>query len=113
MPDLTKPTQAWTLPWDADWTTAVALVGSHRRVAAGNNLGQILVWELHEKAGGDAPKPIAKLDGHTNVISRLAATPDGKTLISASYDHTIRYWDIPAKFSEPTETIALNERTIA
>ena len=30
------------------------------------------------------------------MISRLAATPDGKTLISASYDHTIRYWDMPA-----------------
>jgi WD40 repeat protein len=112
MPDLVKPSQAWNLPWDADWVTAVAFVGSHRRVAAGNNLGQILLWELPEKPGGEAPKPVARLDGHTNVISRLAATPDGKTVISASYDHTIRYWDIPAKFPEPTETVALNARTI-
>ena len=79
MPDLTKPSQAWNLQWDADWVTAVTFLGSSRRVAAGNNLGQILLWELPDKPGGDAPKPVARLDGHTNVISRLAATPDGKT----------------------------------
>jgi WD40 repeat protein len=113
MPDLSKPTIAWNLVWDADWTTAVAFLGSTRRVAAGNNLGQILLWELPEKPGGTPPKPIARLDGHTNVVSRLVATPDGKSLISASYDHTIRYWDIPEKLPEPTETISLNAATIA
>src|SRR6266545_3281058 len=112
MPDLTKPTQAWNLPWDPDWVTAVTFLGSSRRVAAGNNLGQIVLWELPEKAGGDPPKPVARLDAHTNVISRLAATPDGKTLISSSYDHTIRHWDIPAKLPEATETIPLNQSNI-
>ena len=29
-----------------------------------------------------------RLDGHTNVITRLLATPDGRWLISSSYDHT-------------------------
>jgi WD40 repeat protein len=113
MLDLSKPSQAWNLMWDADWVTAVAFLGSHRRVAAGNNYGHILLWELPEKPGGEAPKPVARLDGHTNVISRLAATPDGKTLISSSYDHTIRYWDIPETLPEPTETVALNAQTIA
>jgi WD40 repeat protein len=111
MPDLTKPTLAWTLPWDADWVTAVAFLGPTRRVAAGNNLGQVLVWELPDKPGSDPPKPVLRLDGHTNVISRLAATPDGKTLISASYDHTIRYWDAAAT-APPSDTVALNARTI-
>ena len=112
MADLTKPAQAWNLQWDADWVTAVTFLGSSRRVAAGNNLGQILLWELPDKTGGDAPKPVARLDGHTNVISRLAATPDGKTLISTSYDHTVKYWDIPAKIPDATEPILLNARTI-
>jgi WD40 repeat protein len=97
MPDFAKPTLAWNLIWDADWVTAVAFIGASRSVAAGNNLGQILVWELPDQPVGDPPKPILRLDGHTNVISRLAATPDGKTLLSASYDHTIRYWDPFAK----------------
>ena len=67
---------------------------------------------MPEKPWGDPPKPLAKLDAHTNVISRLVATPDGKTLISSSYDHTIRYWTIPAKLPEPTEPLLLNARTI-
>ena len=112
MPDFTKPSQAWNLQWDADWVTAVAFLGSHRRVAAGNNLGQILLWELPEKPVGDPPKPVARLDGHTNIVSHLACTPDGKTLISSSYDHTIRYWDVSAKVPEPTETVALTQTNI-
>jgi len=112
MPDLTKPTQAWTLTWDADWVTSVAFIGSTRKVAAGNNLGGILVWDLPEKPGGDAPKPTLRLDGHTNCVSKLAATPDGKTLLSASYDHTVRLWDTSAV---PTgeDKIVLNAMAIA
>src|SRR2546422_4052250 len=102
-----KATLAWTLPWDADWVTAVSFLGNSRRLAAGNNLGEILVWELAEKperlaeppqksAGkkgpseraGAAVPPVRRLDGHTNVISKLLATSDGRWLISASYDHT-------------------------
>jgi WD40 repeat protein len=112
MPNLAKPTQAWNLPWDADWVTAVAWLGPSRRVAAGNNLGQILLWELPDKPGGDAPRPVAGLVGHTNVVSHLAATPDGKTLLSASYDHTVRYWSIPDKLPEPSEAVPLNARAI-
>ena len=112
MADFTKSKLAWSLTWDADWVTSVAFLGPTRRVAAGNNLGQILVWELPDQVGGPAPKPILRLDGHSNVVSKLAATPDGKTLISASYDHTIRYWD-GAAAAVPTEMVPLNAVTIA
>jgi WD40 repeat protein len=112
MPNFAKPTQAWNLPWDADWVTAVAWLGSSRRVAAGNNLGQILLWELPEKPGGEAPKPVARLDGHTNVVTHLAVAPDGKTLISASYDYTVRLWDIPEALPAATDTVSLNARSI-
>src|SRR3954462_568758 len=112
MPDFTKAALAWNLQWDADWVTAVAFLGPTRRVAAGNNLGQILVWDQPEKPGGDPPKPVLRFDGHTNVVSRLAATPDGRTLVSASYDHTVRYWDLPETLPAPSETVALNAVTI-
>src|SRR5688500_6353420 len=97
MPDAVnfdKAALAWTLPFDADWMTAVSFVGPSRRVAAGNNLGHILLWELPEKPGGDPPKPARRLDGHTNAITRLLSTSDGRWLISARYEHTIRYWDM-------------------
>jgi WD40 repeat protein len=103
---------AWALPWDADWVTAVTFLGPTRRVAAGNKLGQIVVYELPEKADDPAPQPVRRLDGHTNTVSRLLASPDGRWLISASYDHTIRLWDLQA---EPagSDTLPLNARAIA
>lgn len=107
-----KAALAWTLPWDADWVTAVCFLGPTRRVAAGNNLGQILVWDLPDKAGEKAPPPLRRLDGHTNAVTRLLASPDGRWLVSASYDHSIRYWDLQAG-SAANETVVLNARTIA
>ncbi|HEY7158004.1 MAG TPA: WD40 repeat domain-containing protein [Gemmataceae bacterium] len=107
-----KAALAWALPWDADWVTAVCFLGASRRVAAGNNLGQILVWDLPDKAGGAAPSPVYRLEGHTNAVTRLLASPDGRWLISASYDHSIRYWDMQAKVAD-TAAVVLNERAIA
>src|SRR5438132_13992334 len=93
-----KAALAWNLPWDADWVTAVSFVGNNR-IAAGNNLGHILVWELPGGSGGAVPQAVRRLVGHTNTINRLVATADGRWLISASNDHTIRYGDMhaPAK----------------
>ena len=110
MAQFDKAALAWTLPWDTDWVTAVSFLGPTRRVAAGNNLGQIVLWELPEKPTGPAPLPVRRLDGHTNVISRLLATADGRWLISASYDHTIRYWDMQAP-AGGSAAVALNART--
>ena len=86
----------------------VSFLGNNR-VAAGNNLGQILIWDLPDKPGGTTPGPILRLDGHTNVINRLVATADGRWLISASSDHTIRYWDLQAP-AKQSATVVLNAR---
>ena len=106
----TKNAPTWSLLWDDDWITAVAFVGPNR-VAAGNKLGQILVWDLPDKADGPAPAPLLRLDGHSNTINRLLATPDGRWLISASNDHTIRYWDLQAT-PVRTATVVLNARAL-
>jgi WD40 repeat protein len=47
-------------------------------------------------AGEKTEKPILVLDagGHSATASNLAFTPDGKELISASFDHTIRFWNV-------------------
>jgi WD40 repeat protein len=110
MPDtplFDKATLAWTLPWDTTWVTAVTFIGSSRRLAAGNNFGQIFLWELPEKPGDPAPPPVRRLNGHSNTITALAATPDGRRLISTSYDHTVRVWDLDGA-TEKTETVVLD-----
>ena len=51
----------WSLPWDADWVSAVSFVGP-KHVAAGNNLGEILLWELPDKPE-PAPEPARRSGG--------------------------------------------------
>ena len=110
-----KATLLWSLPWDADWISAVSFVGA-KHIAAGNNLGEIFLWELPEKpepapepadksksSSADkterplhsAPSPARQFVGHSNVINRLLSA-ENRWLISASNDHTIRYWDLQA-----------------
>jgi WD40 repeat protein len=108
MADFSKSRLAWTLPWDVDWVTAVSFLGPSRRLAAGNNKGDILVWDLPE-IDKPAPSPAVRLEGHTNCISRLRSSADGRWLYSSSYDKTIRVWDMKAA-PKGKATIVLNER---
>ena len=100
----------WSLQWDVDWVTAVSFVGNNK-IAAGNKLGDILVWDLPTSPGDKAPPPTRRLAGHTNEITRLLTTPDQKTLISASNDHTIKYWDMQSQSGQPG-SVVLNARPI-
>ena len=102
--DLQKAALVQTLPWDADWVTAVSFLGP-TRLAAGNNLGQILIWDLSEK-----PAPVCRLDGHSNAITRLLTSPEGR-LLSASNDRTIRIWDLKGP-AVRKDVVVLNSRAI-
>lgn len=96
------------ITWDTTWVTSVAFCGSARKLAAGNQDGQLILFDLPEKAGEPA-KPVRRLDGHTNAVSGLAATPDGRWLVSASLDHSVRLWDLQAE-AKASETIILDAK---
>ena len=111
-----KPMLRYQLTCEGSWPTAVAFLGSGRRLAVGNQLGQLYVWDLPEKppefkaepkSDRQAPNvwPARRLDGHTNEITRLAVTPDGKFLASASYDRTIRLWPTDAPAAGKAEAV--------
>lgn len=51
--------------------------------------GYVDLWSLRDK------KLLTTLEGHSNEINALAITPDGKTLVSASRDKTIKFWSLP------------------
>ena len=119
----------WSFTWDADWVSAVSFIGE-KHFAAGNNLGEILIWELPEKPEPlgespsekskpadkserplySSPKPVRQMVGHSNIINRLLCA-ENRWLISASNDHTVKYWDIEAKPSGMAKHV-LNARTI-
>ena len=92
-----------TLPWNSNVISAVACIGNDK-VAAGNKHGDILIYDLPAK-GGDKLDPVRRLVGHTGAINRLLVTPDGKTLISASNDRTVKYWDAFSDAGEPGKVV--------
>jgi WD40 repeat protein len=92
-----------TLPWNSNVISAVAFIGNDK-VAAGNKHGDILIYDLPAK-GGDKLDPVRRLVGHTGEINRLLVTPDGKTLISASNDRTVKYWDALGVAGEPGKVV--------
>lgn len=68
----------------------------HLAVAGGN--GVISVFEVRDD--GNATKQY-DLEGHTGDVLRLAFLPDGKTLVSASRDNTVRFWSTILKREVP------------
>jgi WD40 repeat protein len=110
----------YQLTFEGSWPTAVAFLGSGRRIAASNQSGHIYIWDLPETPPAFDKKdkerqaanvfPVRRLDGHQNEITRLIVTPDQKHLISASLDHTIRIWPIGAPGEDKVEAI-LDEET--
>lgn len=91
-----KASLSWTIPWDDGAVTTVSFLGSGRKLAAGNDQGLIYLFDLAETPDGPPPLPVRRLDGHTNAVTSLALVPGTGRLVSSSYDHTIRWWDLAA-----------------
>ncbi len=88
-------------------TNAVALSPDGHWIAMGTSRYQppfIAVCERVEK-----PQPCFILSGHTDIIQALAFSTDGKWLVSASEDETVRIWDLSAR----KEVSVLKEHTNA
>ena len=96
----------YALPWNTDLVSAVAFIGNDK-VAAANRRGDILIWDL-PASGDKSPDPVRRLVGHTGAVNRLRLSPDGKTLISASTDRTVKFWDALQSDGEPG-TIVMND----
>jgi eukaryotic-like serine/threonine-protein kinase len=59
-------------------------------IVSGGEDGLIRVWQANKQK--DAPPRV--LSGHTKPLTCLAVSPDGKYIVSASRDGTLRRWDM-------------------
>ena len=84
---LTANAAEQVLRFHADAVNAVALLRDGRAATAGAD-GRIAIWT----AGKTQPDTV--LEGHTAPIAALAASPDGTTLASVSWDQTVRVWPL-------------------
>ncbi len=92
-----------------DLVLAVAIAPGDKLFASGSQDKTVKLWELPAEPPPDpnAPlKPTGELKGHAAQVYAVAFSPDGKLLVSASADKTVRLWDVAAQ----TEIRALPEQ---
>jgi WD40 repeat protein len=57
-------------------------------VVSGSNDKTVRVWDLETGLGE------RRLEGHTDEVTAVVVTPDGRRAVSGSEDKTVRVWDL-------------------
>ncbi|KAF2191821.1 WD40 repeat-like protein [Zopfia rhizophila CBS 207.26] len=94
--------RTFTAPWRLSFSS-LAVDPSGEVVCAGSiDSFDIHIWSVQ------TGQLLDRLAGHEGPVSSLSFAPDGGTLVSGSWDHTVRLWNIFARTqtSEPLQLMA-------
>jgi WD40 repeat protein len=84
-----------TLQGHTDPISRVCFASRSRVVSAGGGHDLTLrIWDLERPAGGEN---VATFSEHRSVVTGLAASADGKRMLSIGADGTVRLWDLEKK----------------
>lgn len=86
-----------TLVGHNGWVSAVAATPSNPELlVTGGRDKTVLVWkvDLNNDVQQEIIHPVKSLHGHSHFISDLCLAQDGKFALTASWDHTLRLWDL-------------------
>jgi WD40 repeat protein len=96
------------LAYSPDGKRIVSGSGNNGQLAGGRDVqpgpgmaGELKVWDADTGVELLSPK------GHTHAVKGVAYSPDGKRIVSASWDHTVKMWDARTG----TETLTLKGHT--
>src|SRR5688572_29014888 len=91
-----------TLAKQGRWVTSAAFTSGGAQLVTGGGesllyrAGDVKIWDV--KSGAQ----VASLEGQPTIVWSLAASPDGKTLITSGYDGKIILWNVAEKKSQQT-----------
>jgi WD40 repeat protein len=72
-----------------NWIASVSISPDGALVAFGSSDAVITIWSIR------SGRKRYELAGHTDSIKDVAFSPDGQSLLSISFDGTVRVWDLP------------------
>lgn len=80
----------------SDWVTAIAINPENPDVIVSSSRDKsLIIWKLTRKDESYG-LPYRRLTGHNHFIQDLAISSDGQFALSASWDKTVRLWDLNA-----------------
>jgi WD40 repeat protein/serine/threonine protein kinase len=76
----------WQGPVGSRYASILFLSGD-RELALGSGSGRIDLWDVRTRTLA------RQIQGHIDLVSAMALSPDGRTLATASWDRSIKLWD--------------------
>ncbi|KAJ1680283.1 cross-pathway control WD-repeat protein cpc2 [Spiromyces aspiralis] len=99
-----------TLEGHSNWVTAIATTPENSDMVVSCSRDKtILVWKLtHDETNYGVPK--RSLHGHNHFVQDIAISSDGQFVLSASWDKTLRLWDLST--GETVRTFVGHEKDV-